>query len=403
MAPRDRTREFHSTLHSIRQRSNLSVPSAYSLSADSNAQVSQRLLPNGAGNDGSHSGGKKGRSALAGTSEFARMAGQIGKDINATTIKLQKLAQLAKRKTLFDDRPVEISELTYIIRQDISALNAQIAQLQQYVRSQQAAVASGKGKAKAEGQVEEHNTNVVMMLQSRLASMGMGFKDVLELRTQNMKASKDRSEQFMHTTSSSAQSGQGGGLLGSSNQAASASSASIPALPPTSSLLLQPHDRKGKRAATAPGTRAGTPDSMAAGSSAKRTLGGADYLALDMNGDGGENGLGMGSVQAGSANQQAQMMEQQDNYIQSRSTAIESIESTISELGQIFQQLAHMVAEQRDTVQRIDADTTDIAANVSGAQRELLKYYASVTSNRWLMLKIFGVLIIFFLVFILVS
>ncbi len=33
--------------------------------------------------------------------------------------------------------------------------------------------------------------------------------------------------------------------------------------------------------------------------------------------------------------------------------------------------------------------------NVSGAQRELLKYYASVTSNRWLILKIFGVLIIF--------
>lgn len=93
MAPRDRTREFHSTLHSIRQRSNLSVPSAYSLSADPNAQASQRLLPNGAGNDGSHGGGKKGRSALAGTSEFARMAGQIGKDINATTIKLQKLAQ----------------------------------------------------------------------------------------------------------------------------------------------------------------------------------------------------------------------------------------------------------------------------------------------------------------------
>jgi hypothetical protein len=34
-------------------------------------------------------------------------------------------------------------------------------------------------------------------------------------------------------------------------------------------------------------------------------------------------------------------------------------------------------------------------SNVTGAQRELLKYYASITSNRWLMLKIFGVLIIF--------
>lgn len=36
-----------------------------------------------------------------------------------------------------------------------------------------------------------------------------------------------------------------------------------------------------------------------------------------------------------------------------------------------------------------------VCSNVSGAQRELLKYYASVSSNRWLMVKIFGVLIIF--------
>ena len=53
-----------------------------------------------------------------------------------------------------------------------------------------------------------------------------------------------------------------------------------------------------------------------------------------------------------------------------------------------------MVAEQRETVQRIDADTTDIADNVSGAQRELLKYYASISSNRWLMIKVFGALIV---------
>lgn len=54
-----------------------------------------------------------------------------------------------------------------------------------------------------------------------------------------------------------------------------------------------------------------------------------------------------------------------------------------------------MVAEQRETVQRIDADTIDIANNVQGAQRELLKYYSSISSNRWLMLKVFGVLIVF--------
>ena len=87
---------------------------------------------------------------------------------------------MAKRKTLFDDRPIEISELTYIIRQDIASLNTQIASLQSYVRSQK----TGSSKGSAGGQVDEHNSNVVMLLQSRLANMGMGFKDVLELRTQ---------------------------------------------------------------------------------------------------------------------------------------------------------------------------------------------------------------------------
>ena len=85
----------------------------------------------------------------------------------------------------------------------------------------------------------------------------------------------------------------------------------------------------------------------------------------------------------------------QDSYIQQRSTAIESIETTIAELGQIFTQLANMVAEQRDTVQRIDADTHDIVANVEGGQRELLKVLARVSNSRWLMLQIFGVLIVF--------
>ena len=88
---------------------------------------------------------------------------------------------MAKRKTLFDDRPIEISELTYIIRQDIASLNTQIASLQSYVRSQKE---GGKASKVGGAVVDEHNTNVVMLLQSRLANMGMGFKDVLELRTQ---------------------------------------------------------------------------------------------------------------------------------------------------------------------------------------------------------------------------
>ena len=56
---------------------------------------------------------------------------------------------------------------------------------------------------------------------------------------------------------------------------------------------------------------------------------------------------------------QLQMMEEggSNQYIQQRGQAIEAIESTINELGSIFGQLATMVSEQTDMIQRIDANT----------------------------------------------
>jgi syntaxin 5 len=80
-------------------------------------------------------------------SEFARNAAQIGRGISATMGKLQRLGELAKRKTLFDDRPVEIAELTYVIKQDLAGLNQQIGQLQQLSRQTgMGAGAGGKGQ-----------------------------------------------------------------------------------------------------------------------------------------------------------------------------------------------------------------------------------------------------------------
>ncbi|KAG9123317.1 cis-Golgi t-SNARE syntaxin [Ceratobasidium sp. 392] len=325
MPVQDRTVEFRTCVDSIRNRS-------------ANPPKPKRQLPGPSGSK----------------SEFARMAGAIGRDIAGTTVKLEKLAQLAKRKTLFDDKPVEISELTYVIKQEIASINKQIATLQAYVKQQNASKSGGQRE------VEEHNNNVVMLLQSKLANTSMSFKDVLEIRTQNMKESKDRTDQFVY----------------------SASQAAANAPPPASSLLFSDSRSKAKDKGKA---RAAVQDT--------------DLLALDIDrAEAGQmpNGGGDGYMQM-------QLVERQDNYLQERSTAIESIESTIAELGQIFTQLAQMVAEQRETVQRIDADTVDIANNVAGAQRELLKYYSSISSNRWLMLKVFGVLIVFFLVFILVS
>lgn len=67
----------------------------------------------------------------------------------------------------------------------MASLNTQIAQLQQ--------LKPGSGK---NGKAEEHNANVVVMLQGRLANASMGFKDVLETRTSNMKAARERGQVF---------------------------------------------------------------------------------------------------------------------------------------------------------------------------------------------------------------
>ena len=63
---------------------------------------------------------------------------------------------VAKRKTLFDDRPVEIAELTYVIKQDLSSLNSQISSLQSLSKSQRPQPSRSSG-ADQEG---EHNKNV---------------------------------------------------------------------------------------------------------------------------------------------------------------------------------------------------------------------------------------------------
>lgn len=47
-----------------------------------------------------------------------------------------------------------------------------------------------------------------------------------------------------------------------------------------------------------------------------------------------------------------------------------------------------------EMVQRIDANTEDVVENVEGAQRELMKYWSRVSGNRWLVAKMFGVLMV---------
>ncbi|XP_016981086.1 syntaxin-5 [Drosophila rhopaloa] len=266
-------------------------------------------------------------------SEFMMVARFIGKNIASTYAKLEKLTMLAKKKSLFDDRPQEIQELTYIIKGDLNALNQQIARLQDISKDQRRHT-NGK-------HLVSHSSNMVLALQSKLASMSTDFKQILEVRTENLKQQKTRRDQFS----------QGPGPL--------AAHTVSPSTAKQGSLLLSEENQA---------------------------------VSIDM---GSSDTTPLLTTQT-----QMAIYDDSDNYVQQRAETMQNIESTIVELGGIFQQLAHMVKEQEEIVERIDTNVADAELNIEAAHGEILKYFQSVSKNRWLMIKIFGVLIFFFLFFV---
>uniref|UniRef100_A0A6M2DR48 Putative snare protein sed5/syntaxin 5 n=1 Tax=Xenopsylla cheopis TaxID=163159 RepID=A0A6M2DR48_XENCH len=266
-------------------------------------------------------------------SEFMALARHVGRNIASTYAKLEKMTILAKRKSLFDDRGSEIQELTYIIKGDLSSLNQQIAKLQDVSKAQRNNF-SGK-------HLNSHSSSVVLALQSKLATMSNDFKQILEVRTENLKQQKHRREQFSQRSVNT-------GIPPNVNKAHQGS------------LLLA-----------------------------------NEQVNIDLEGNASQPLLPMNSQ-----TQQMLMQDETDNYLQNRAETMQNIESTIVELGGIFQQLAHMVKEQEEMVERIDHNVQDAELNIEAAHTEILKYFKSVTNNRWLMIKIFGVLIFFFIFFV---
>lgn len=85
-------------------------------------------------------------------------------------------------------------------------------------------------------------------------------------------------------------------------------------------------------------------------------------------------------------------------YHSSRAEAVQSVQRTIGELATMFQKMTVMVTAQEEMIQRIDHDVDDTLSNVEQGQDQLLKYFHHISSNRWLIIKVFLILI-FFVVF----
>lgn len=322
---RDRTHEFHTVAERLKKSvSSGSGPNGATTSASSSS------LPSSSRSDDP-------RSAVAIQSEFNRRASKIGYGIHQTSQKLSKLAKLAKRTSVFDDPTMEIQELTSVIKQDITALNSAVVDLQLISNSR-----NESGNVSTD--TTSHSTTVVDDLKTRLMSTTKEFKDVLTMRTENLKVHENRRQLFSANASKDS---------------------------------ANPFIRQRPLATK---TAASTSSAPAPPWASGKQVDGESQPLLQQQ-------------------QQQQVVPLQDSYMQSRAEALQNVESTIHELSNIFNQLATLVSQQGEVAIRIDENMEDTLANVEGAQGALLKYLNSISSNRWLMIKIFFVLMFFLMVF----
>jgi hypothetical protein len=61
---------------------------------------------------------------------------------------------------------------------------------------------------------------------------------------------------------------------------------------------------------------------------------------------------------------------------------------------------SHSRTPQGELTIRIDENVDETLSNVTSAQAQLLKYFNGMNSNKWLLLKVFSVLMVFLLLFV---
>ncbi|GMP69355.1 hypothetical protein CsSME_00028652 [Camellia sinensis var. sinensis] len=286
-------------------------------------------------------------------SEFNKKASRIGLGIHETSLKIARLSKLGKKSSIFDDPIKEIQELSAFIKDDITALNVAVSDLQNL---QNVEIADGNY---SEDRVV-HSTTVCDDLKTKLMGATKQFQDVLTTRTKNIKAHENRKQIF------------------------------------STNIARENPLRNPTKAVTEP-----APWSTSSGSS------GSLQPSVSPS-----NGVQVGSQlrrrlavdNTPSHHMEMSMLQQvvppQESYSQSRAVALQNVESTISELGGIFTHLATMVAQQGELAIRIDDNMEESLSNVESARSSLLRHLNQISSNRWLMIKIFAILIFFLIVFI---
>ncbi|XP_041000620.1 syntaxin-31 isoform X3 [Juglans microcarpa x Juglans regia] len=255
-------------------------------------------------------------------SEFNKKASRIGLGIHETSQKIARLAQLAKRSSMFDDPIVEIQELTALIKNDITSLNVALSDLQTIQNIEMA-----DGNYSDDRVV--HSTAVCDDLKSKLMGATKQLQDVLTTRTE-VRFNKQYFKFDPFVTPNYFFSSQHIKAHENRKQMFSKNALRENPFQHNSKTVTEPLPwSSSSNGAASPQPSALAANGVQVGNQLRRRLAVDNTPSQQME---------MSMLQ--------QVVPRQENYTQSRAVALHNVESTISELSGIFTHLATMVAQQ---------------------------------------------------------
>ncbi|ETV76648.1 hypothetical protein, variant 1 [Aphanomyces astaci] len=133
-------------------------------------------------------------SALQQQVQFNASASDVSKEVNKVSQRLQQLTLLVRQTNMFNDPTSQINELTQLVKQDITLIHTKLDDLEMFQRSHHADYSSQHAA--------KHSDAIVTQMKSTLMSTTKGFKDILQVRQDNLQHQHDRKSQYGRATPS---------------------------------------------------------------------------------------------------------------------------------------------------------------------------------------------------------
>ena len=249
-------------------------------------------------------------------SRFGTMASRIGRALMEVEGRTDRLARLSSKSSLFDDPGAEIAELTSLLKQELASVGASIEALP-------TCKPSGR-------QLSPHAEAVLQWLQTNFSHGTERFQAALQQREAILNAKESR-------------------LAGISG-VATAAAPSTPQAPFSGGRAGRSNLLEGARRRR-PHNHVMSPELSAVnGGPAWRAAGGGLPVA-------GEVAIDMSALTPPPQQQQQQQHFWTPRSRQHRDEDLSAMKSTLAELGGMFQRFTAVVAEQGETIERIDANT----------------------------------------------